>query len=532
MGKFSQIKESILSESGEDSLSRVQKSLRFMYLLFVHGGKQLVRHRAPQLAAALAYRTIFSLVPVLVLALVVLNATFDKAAIERAFDAIFEYTGLADIQVPASDIESAQDGELVENGDPTGENGDSAENGESTESAAIDESGSDQTDNQDDGSEEYGNQEYGSEENGEQTVALTEYLSGFVERAADTVTNLSFGLITIIGLAVFLYAAISLLIQVEAAFNVVTGARRGRRLTNRLINYWAVLTLGSILIVASLAVGQVYQSRIADLPGFLAAPLSILGRFGATWLLLLLAYMLMPTARVFVKPAAIGALVAAIAWESSKSGLFWFVGAMVGGQAAIYGSLAILPVALLWIYVTWFIVLFGLELAYSYQTVREVDLRRSLRGKIFDDEPMVDAFSPVLLMAEAARGFADGKSVSLSTVRDQVAEPDSVLSRLIKVLQDAHYLHAVETEEEDTTRYSLARSPKDITVADVLSACDGLFEPSASQRQGHRGKSLVRRLRSMREDTFSALTLEQLIAETPDPSSNPESVSSDTNNED
>ncbi len=490
MGKLSSFKEKILSESGEDGLSKLEKSLRFAYLLFVHGGKQLVRHRAPQLAAALAYRTIFSLVPVLVLALVVLNATFDKDAIERAFDAVFDYTGLADIEVPASVIEEAQDEQLIENGQLNGT--------DQQQPTSSDQPTPDAAETDDDGS---------------QTVALTEYLSDFVERAADKVTNLSFGLITIIGLAVFLYAAISLLIQVEAAFNVVTGARRGRRLTNRLINYWAVLTLGSLLLVASLAVGQIYQTRLAELPGFLAAPLSILGRFGATWLLLLLAYMLMPTARVFVKPAAIGALVAAIAWEGSKSGLFWFVGAMMGGQAAIYGSLAVLPVALLWIYITWFIVLFGLELAYSYQTVREVDLRRSLRGKIFDDEPMVDAFSPVLLMAELARGFATGKSVSIDTIRDEVAEPDSVIARLIKVLQDAAYLHAVETDEEETTHYTLARSPRNITVAEIMSACDGLFEPAAAQRQGDRGKSLVRHLRSKRQNTFESLTLEQLISQ-------------------
>jgi len=494
MGKLRKFLDGILGESGNDSLTRLEKSIRFFYLLFVHGGKQLVRHRAPQLAAALAYRTIFSLVPVLVLALVVLNATFDRAAIERAFDAVFQYTGLADIQVPASTVDgSRRDAELAPNGVPS----DSKPTAPELDSDP--ENGSEPTD---------GNQE------AVETVALTEYLSEFVELAADRVTNLSFGLITIVGLGLFLYAAISLLIQVEAAFNVVTGARRGRRITNRLINYWAVLTLGSILIVASLAIGQMYQSQLAELPGFLATPLSILGRFGATWLLLVLAYMLMPNARVFLKPAAVGALVAAIAWEGSKSGLFWFVREMTGGQAAIYGSLAILPVALLWIYITWFIVLFGLELAYSYQTVREVDLHRSLKGRIFDDDPMVDAFSPVLLMAEIANGFEKGRSVSLGTIRDQVAEPDAVISRLIRTLQDAGYLHTVEAEEEDAARFTLARSPESITVADIMDACDPLFEPTVSQRQGLRGRTLACRLRERRDESFRSLTLEQLIAET------------------
>lgn len=536
MGRFRKFLDSVLSESGDDGLSRLQRSVRFGYLLSVHGGKQLVRHRAPQLAAALAYRTIFSLVPVLVLVLLVLNATFDKAAIERAFDAVFEYTGLADIQVPASDPNSGDetDPELIENtdsdtdsegGEDQGPEGDSADSEDPSGGTPPDLGGS--------------SADQESAEQGEQnTVALTSYLSEFVDRAADRVTNLSFGVITIGGLVVFLYAAISLLIQVEAAFNVVTGARRGRRLTTRLINYWAVLTLGTILIVVSLAVGQIYQSRLDELPGWLSAPLTVLGRFGATWLLLLLAYMLMPTVRVFAKPAAIGAAVAAIAWESSKSALFWFVAEMTGGQAAIYGSLAVLPVALLWIYITWFIVLFGLELAYSFQTVREVDLRRSLRGKIFDDEPMVDTFSPVLIVAEVARCFAEGNSASLNAVRDQVAEPDAIVSRLVNTLQSAGYLHTVETEEEDTTRLTLARSPDSFTVADVLRACDGLFEPSASQHQGHRGRSIARGLRSRRDDTFSSLTMAQLIAEhsepkaksDPDPESESNPSSSGENN--
>lgn len=501
MGKFRRFLDSLLSDSGEESLSRLERSARFGYLLVLHAGKQLVRHRAPQLAAALAYRTIFSLVPVLVLILVVLNATFDKAAIERAFNSVFEYTGLADIQVPASapQTNDPDSNPLILNGSSGAEGPPPPDDADASDETA-------------EANSEQASASEADPDNDPSTVALTEYLSEFVENAAERVTNLKFGVITVFGLALFLYAAISLLIQVEAAFNVVTGARRGRRIATRLINYWAVLTLGTILIVASLAVGQIYQNRLDTLPTFLAAPLSVLGRFGATWLLLVLAYMQMPTARVFIKPAAFGAVIAAIAWESSKSALFWIVGALTEGQTAIYGSLAILPLALLWIYITWFIVLFGLEIAYSFQTVREVDLHRSLRGKIFDDDPMVDAFSPVILMAEVARAFKSGKAVPITDVRDQVAEPDDVVSRIARTLRDAHFLHEVEVDEDEPASLTLARDPDSITVAEIMDACDHLFDPSASQRQGRRGHKLTRDLRSERDSTIGAKTLAELIA--------------------
>ncbi|XHC27286.1 MAG: YhjD/YihY/BrkB family envelope integrity protein [Phycisphaerales bacterium] len=247
----------------------------------------------------------------------------------------------------------------------------------------------------------------------------------------------------------------------------------------------------------------------ADVP---RRALSVLGRFGATWLLLVLAYMQMPTARVFIKPAAFGAAIAAVAWESSKSALFWIVGALTEGQTAIYGSLAILPLALLWIYITWFIVLFGLEIAYSFQTVREVDLHRSLKGKIFDDDPMVDAFSPVILMAEVARAFKSGKAVPITDVRDQVAEPDDVVSRIARTLRDAHFLHEVEVDEDEPPSLTLARDPDSITIAEIMDACDHLFDPSASQRQGRRGHKLTRDLRSERDSTIGAKTISELIA--------------------
>ncbi|MFU8829573.1 MAG: YihY/virulence factor BrkB family protein [Phycisphaerales bacterium] len=492
--RFRKIVDSVLSDPGENTLGRLQKSGRFAYLLAIHGGRQLIRHRAPQLAAALAYRTIFSLVPLLVLVLVVLNATFDKEAIERAFNAVFTYTGLAEIEVP---VPRGDQNGLIDRGFVNG-NGD----GLTTPDPNAEPSDPDDQETDRDAEEP------------EQTVALTEYLSEFVDRAADRVTNLRFGVITVVGLAVFLYAAMSLLIQVESAFNVVTGARKGRKLYARFINYWALLTLGSILIVVSLALGQIYQTQLAELPRWLAGPLSFLGRFGATWLLLILAYTRMPTAHVHLKPAAIGATVAAVAWEGSKSGLFWFVGEMTGGQLAIYGSLAVLPVALLWIYITWFIVLFGLELAYSYQTVREVDLSRSLRGRIFEESPLVDPFTPVLLITEVARRFKEGKHADLDDIQDEIGETTEVVRRLADRLEEGGLIHKLECDVDDDAgaRYSLARDPQSITVSQVLEACDGIFEPSATSRRAKRPTKLANQLRAARNRAFETRNILDLLS--------------------
>ena len=105
--------------------------------------------------------------------------------------------------------------------------------------------------------------------------------------------------------------------------------------------------------------------------------LGTLARFRAGiagFVLLLLAYKLMPNTHVRFRPAAWGAAVAAILWALSRWGFGLYVGKALP-YMKLYGALGLIPLFLFWLYLTWLIVLFGMELAYTLQAMKGRDVR-------------------------------------------------------------------------------------------------------------------------------------------------------------
>jgi membrane protein len=173
-----------------------------------------------------------------------------------------------------------------------------------------------------------------------------------------------------VGFAFLAVTAILLLNGIESNFNDVWHVQRRRRLVSKITANTSVLVLGSLFLGASLSVSArikalLFSGTILDrslirrtLDWSLPLTLTLLG--------FLLLYMIVPYTRVRWKSALLGALVAGIGWEVAKN-----VFANSVGQSArysiLYGSLAAIPIFLVWLYVTWVIVLLGLVIAYTHQ---------------------------------------------------------------------------------------------------------------------------------------------------------------------
>ena len=467
---MSRVRASLLARNPNPT--RLQALAWYGWDLARHCAHRMARHRAPQLAAALAYRTVFSLIPVLVLVLVVLRVTFGQAGIERQFTSLLDYLGINAISVTTTPFDMM--------GPPAP-------------------------------GEALGVQPEATDE------ALSDWIKEFVERAVAEVTGVNVTLVTIVGLLVFLYAAVSLLIQIESAFNTVVGSPRGRRWAVRLPNYWTLLTLGTLLLGASFAIGQSYQRQLDALPtwlGWAIWPLQLLAMIGATWLLLVVAYTRMPTSRVRLRPAAIGALVGALLWELGKGGLKEVIGLMSDRNIAIYGSLALVPLAMLWIYLTWLIVLFGLELAYAIQTIDQSELRRERLGATSASRgAALDPSVAVVMAANAARAFGKGSWVEASELCRSAGIASDDGEPILRILREARILHRVEDDDQDssTEAYALARPPNDIAVTEVLEIVARLRGTPAGS-----AAALVTRVQEVGQRAFDNLTLAQLIDAAPD----------------
>ena len=190
--------------------------------------------------------------------------------------------------------------------------------------------------------------------------AIQPHLDRFVRNAHATSAGL-------VGGALLLYSALTLFESVERALDEVWAVKRVRRFTQRALTYWAGLTLAPVLLAGSLALGDLLGGYLAEgMPGRLLARLAGLVLSCALFALL---YLLVPAARVEPRAAAIGGVAAGIAFELAKA-LYTFAVARFFRYHAIYGSLAAVPIFLLWLYVSWTIVLGGARASFLVQHAR------------------------------------------------------------------------------------------------------------------------------------------------------------------
>lgn len=427
------------------------------------GGRKLLADRAPLMAAALSYRTIFSLIPVLVLSLVIFKAFLGEDDMRRGLRDLLDYTGISRIQLSHSpEAEQAEAG-LV--GPPI------------------------------------------------EASRLAETIERFVDKTVERIQKINFGLIAVVGVLLLIYAALSLVIQVEQAFNTVCRAPSGRRLSSRLVTYYALLTLGPFALVGGFLLSNATARWAADVSAWAAAPMTILSRYGITWLVLVLAYTWMPNTRIRLGAAAIGAVIAAVLWEGAKSALAGFVAFITnpesGGQMTIYGSIALLPLLLLWVYVTWLIVLFGLEVTFAFQAVASGQHRLLERQT---EKPIIDPAMGVLLLNAAAERFAQGKPATGEELARRTGLTEAAADRVLRHLVSKSFMHRVEGEGDvDVPSYTLARPPETISAGEVLeSMLELASEPPADGQAAAVDSTVLQMLRRSQVEALRTLRLDKI----------------------
>ncbi len=185
------------------------------------------------------------------------------------------------------------------------------------------------------------------------------HLQGFAAKASQ---------LTTVGIVVLMVTALMMISTIDRSLNDIWRTRGRRSGVARFMVYWALLTLGPILIGAGL-VATSYLSSLPFVSDVEAAGLDIRktllvwAPFLSTTLAFTLLYVLVPSRTVPLRPALVGGVVAALLFETAKRGFAWYV-TQFPTYEAIYGALASVPIFLIWIYVSWVIILLGAEVAH------------------------------------------------------------------------------------------------------------------------------------------------------------------------
>ena len=166
------------------------------------------------------------------------------------------------------------------------------------------------------------------------------------------------------GLTVLFFTALSLVFTIDRTLNAIWRVRRARSFGQRLLVYWAAITLGPLLLAASLTITSYLVSASRGVVGVHGGVrllldviefLLVTGGLAAT-------YHYVPNTRVRWSHAWTGALFAALALEGAKKLLAIYLKA-VPTYSAVYGAFATAPILLIWIYVAWVLVLLGAVIA-------------------------------------------------------------------------------------------------------------------------------------------------------------------------
>lgn len=187
---------------------------------------------------------------------------------------------------------------------------------------------------------------------------------------------------TTIGVLVLFLSALSLMMSIEDAFNRIWRVQVRRSTMARFVVYWTALTLGPLLLIATLAV----SSYLLALPfiGDAAASLSLEARILGLLPFLIMAaaltaaYTVIPNRRVRFRHALVGALLAAVLFETSKRGFAMYATGYASYER-IYGALAMAPIFIFWVYLAWAIVLFGASFTASLSAFEYRPAARRLR---------------------------------------------------------------------------------------------------------------------------------------------------------
>jgi membrane protein len=231
-----------------------------------------------------------------------------------------------------------------------------------------------------------------------------------------------------LGAVALLFTTAATMSLIERVFNQIWGVRQPRPWTQRLLVYWALITLGPILFGASLS----FTSQLVDVTGGLERDASVLATLAFTLASIAattggytLLYVAVPNRHVAWRDAFWGALAAAIAFEVAKRVFGLFI-RQFPTYAIIYGALAALPLFLVWIYVTWMITLVGALLTAALPVVKyERWWYQAAPGGAF-----VDAMS-VLKVLHGSAKLSGTALVSGSTIRHHTRIGYNELARLL-----------------------------------------------------------------------------------------------------
>jgi len=291
------------------------------------------------------------------------------------------------------------------------------------------------------------------------------------------VENVKVGILGSVGLALLMYTVIALLQKIESAFNFVWQVDRLRSLSQRFSSYLSVILIGPVLIFTAMGITasvlntDIAQMLVSSEPfGTLIVLTGKLLPYALVVTAFTFVYIFIPNTRVQVRAALVGGLIAGALWEATGWGFAVFI-ASSSKYAAIYSSFAILILLLIWLYLSWLILLVGSQIAFfvqhpQFMTLNRVDFVLSNRIR--------ERLALQLMYLVGHNHYYNKPPWNLNELIDYLGLPDEPVHRVIGFLADTGYLLEITSEEPPV--YLPVHDIETIRLAELLAAIRGAGE--------------------------------------------------------
>jgi len=467
-GLKSRVEEAFNKPTAE--LSRWIRFSRLQIELWTFCARRLRRNNLLAMSAALSFRTIFAMIPALILGFLMLRSVGIVEDPKQSLHKVLDDLGISQIAAYERTDDVNQDPDAAPSLD--------ADSGDRLSLT-------------------------------EDTLPVTGKIYNVAEEIEKLISHaeskLTFERIGPIGALLMIWAAMGLLITLESSLNRIFEAPRSRAVSRRIVLYWATITLGPILIVAARHLFQRLVDASAGLPGieWVAAALGSLATVLVGMFVIAMAYKLIPNTHVHFSAAFGGALIAVPLWLLAKWGFAIYVDRFVL-QGNLYGVLGLFPLFMLWINISWTILLFGAQLAYTAANLGQ------LRTPESEADPAAGPAALLAVTVAVAQTYAAGTGpATVSDVSTATGLPTKLTHRILDRLTEADILCMTDGRSRD--RYVLPKPSEQMRVVEVLDLADEGFRESGRDN-GNAICAAVAHTVGRAREVIGETTLAQVVA--------------------
>ena len=348
---------------------------------------------------------------------------------------------------------------------------------------------------------------------GQEEVA--ERIMGFAQSFLE---NTRGGAIAGVGIVLLFWTVIKVLGNVEKSFNDIWGVKTARTMGRKLADYLSIMMICPVLLILASSVTVLLTTQVSSMLerlsflGYLADVLIWLLKvlpYGVLWLVFTFIYVFMPNTKVGLKSALWGGILAGTIYQLVQLAYITFqIG--VSNYGAIYGSFAALPLFLVWLQLSWLIVLLGAEISFAHQNVATYEFEQDCLAVSHSFKRLV----ALMVSALCVKNFLNAETPSTAEDISRVLEiPIRLVRSVLSELTGARLLSEVCSEQRENIAYQPGCDVHHLTVAVVIDRLDqqGIATvPVAESASTDKLRETIQRLREVIEQSPANLKLKDL----------------------